>query len=283
VAQALNCATGGCGECGSCRRIARHVHPDVQTVAAGESGSIKVEQIREVVGGTFYRPFEGKRRVTVVVDADALMPSAQNALLKTLEEPPASSMFILVTSRPDALLPTVTSRCSVMRFGRLSPADVAAILERSHKYSRRDALAAAAAADGSVRQALEMHAGDLADARHSAEELLHDLRGKTDARMRLERAKNLVKGSGNAVAEREHLSIQLQALSSMARDLAVLAAGADTGLLANADIPDELERLEKSFDSERALRVFAAAQEAQDALDRNVSPKAIADWLALQI
>jgi DNA polymerase-3 subunit delta' len=283
VAQALNCATGGCGECGSCRRIARGVHPDVQTVVAGESGSIKVEQIREVVDGTMYRPFEGKRRVTLIDDAEALMPSAQNALLKTLEEPPASSIFILVTSRPDALLPTVTSRCSLMRFGRLSPADVAAILERSHKYSRRDALAAAAAADGSVRQALEMQAGDLADARNSAEGLLRDLRGKTDARLRLERAKDLVKGSGNAAAEREHLSIQLQALSSMARDLAVLATGADTRLLANADIPDELEQLEKSFDSGRALRVFSAAEQAQDALDRNVSPKVIADWLALQI
>jgi DNA polymerase-3 subunit delta' len=300
VAQALNCNAvsrqstvdgerptandfDACGRCATCNRIARGVHPDVQTIAPGETGSIKVDQVREAIDRTVYRPFEGKRRVTVIEDADALMASAQNALLKTLEEPPSSSVFILVTSRPDALLSTVRSRCSTVRFPRLSPADVAAVLERDHKYQRRDALAAAAAADGSVRRALDLQAGELADARSAAGDLLRAARGKGDARMKIQRAKDLLKGGGSAASEREHLGVQLQALASLARDLGVLATGADTRLLANLDLQDELEALRKSFDAERALQVYAAVGRAQDALDRNVGPKVVADWLALQI
>ena len=124
VAQALNCTNissvrlqedlqiDACGACATCTRIARGVHGDVLMVVPEESGAIKIDQAREVIDRAMYRPFEGRRRVTIIDDADAMVGGAQNALLKTLEEPPSSSTFILVTSRPDALLPTVRSRCS---------------------------------------------------------------------------------------------------------------------------------------------------------------------------
>src|SRR5262249_11963244 len=116
VAQAVNClappAPGdACGQCAACKRIARGVHPDVLVVEPGDSGTIKIDQVPDIVDRSGYRPFEGRRRVVVVDEADALVSPAQNALLKTLEEPPPSSIFILVTSRPDVLLPTVRSRC----------------------------------------------------------------------------------------------------------------------------------------------------------------------------
>ena len=95
------------GRCSTCTRIARSIHPDVIVVEPGDTGSIKIEQVRDVVDRSSYRPFEGRRRVVIVDDAPALVTAAQNALLKTLEEPPPSSVFILVTARPDALLPTV--------------------------------------------------------------------------------------------------------------------------------------------------------------------------------
>src|SRR5215831_3900257 len=130
VAQALNCLTpnvsdpqssnhfavDACGRCAACVRIARGVHPDVLIVEPGDSGTIKIDQVRDVVDRAAYRPFEGKRRVVIVDDADALVAAAQNALLKTLEEPPPSSIFILLTPRPDVLLPTVRSRCPRLSF-----------------------------------------------------------------------------------------------------------------------------------------------------------------------
>src|SRR5438046_6912954 len=95
-----------CGTCAACTRIARGVHPDVLVLDPGDTGSIKIEQVREAVDRARYRPFEGRRRVVVIDEADAVVPAAQNALLKTLEEPPSLSVFVLVTARPDALLPT---------------------------------------------------------------------------------------------------------------------------------------------------------------------------------
>ena len=294
LAQVVNCLAAvrsdaseivfdACGKCSACRRIVRAIHPDVHVIVPGESGTIKVEQIREVIEYTMYRPFEGRRRVTIIDQADAMQAPAQNALLKTLEEPPSTSMFILVTARPDALLPTVRSRCSLLRFARLSAGDVAAVLEGDHEYGKREALAAAAAADGSVRRALDIEAGDLADARQAASELLLASRGRADPRVRLERARDLLKGGGTPAAERDHLGVQLQALASLVRDVGVMTAGADAGLLANVDLRDDINILAKSYDNERAIAVFTAVEEAQDALERNVGPKVVADWLSLHL
>jgi hypothetical protein len=182
------------------------------------------------------------------------------------------------------LLPTVRSRCSQIRFGRLNSGDVATVLERDHSYPRREALAVAAASDGSVARALNAKAEEFADARGDAEALLRSTRSRSDARTRVERAKGLIKGgSASAAVEREHLGLRLQALASIARDLGVIASGANRNLLANLDLQDELDSLSSFFSDERAIGLFAAVDRAQSALDRNVSPKVVADWLALQV
>src|SRR5206468_478100 len=122
---------------------------DVMLVEPGDGGSIKIEQIRDLVDRAAYRPFEGRCRVVIIDAADALVPAAQNALLKTLEEPPPASIFILVTAQPDRLLPTVRSRCPCLRFGPLSTGDmVAALVGRGRTDT--EARAVAATSDGSL-------------------------------------------------------------------------------------------------------------------------------------
>lgn len=292
LAQLVNCTspvtTGGqgapdaCGVCPSCTRIARGVHADVLLVEPGETGSIKIDAVRDAVERAAYRPFEGRRRVVIVDNADAMAAEAQNALLKTLEEPPAASLFVLVTSRPDLLLITVRSRCQRLRFGPLAPGDVAQVLIAAHGYSETDAHAAAAASDGSVGAALEGATDDFVEAREAAARLLQIAAASSDPRRRLEGSKQLA-AAGRAGADRAELARRLRALASMLRDLVALRLRADERSLANADLKPALTKLLGAFDGERTLRAFDAVYKALDALDRNASPKIVADWIAIQV
>ena len=276
-----------CGVCGACQRIARGVHADVIIIAPGETGSIKVDAVRTAVNQAAFRPFEGRRRVVIIDDADRLVPEAQNALLKTLEEPPAASVFLLVTSRPHLLLATVRSRCPELRFGGLSTDEVADILVTRYQFDRTAALAAAASADGSVARAIETGSSDHVGARQSAAVVLRVLAAAPNPKRRLEVGKELAgarRGSrSSAAADRETLTSRLRALGTLFRDLQVVAAGGDRAWLANADLEAELAELVRSYDTDRADRGFASVERAVHALTRNASPKVVVDWLALQI
>ena len=292
VAQAVNClqprSSGeferdACGECASCRRIARGVHPDIIVVEPGDSGAIKIEQLRDVIARSQYRPFEGRKRVVIIDEADAAGADAQSALLKTLEEPPSASIFILISSMPDALLPTVLSRCPRLRFGPLTPADVARVLMQDHGYSEGDARAAAADADGSIGRALESRSEDLTEARDAAQRILQEAAGNTEPVRRINLARDLTEGKGTPAEERNRLAVRLRSLGSLLRDVGIIASRADRVMLANTDLEAQLEKISSSFDAERSLRAYAAVDRALAALDRNASPKVVADWLLLEL
>jgi len=281
-------AIDACGACDACRRIARSIHPDVIIVEPGETGAIKIEQIRDCVAAAAYRPFEGRRRVVIVDDADAMMPPAQSALLKTLEEPPSATVFLLVSAMPDALLPTVRSRCPRLRFAQLAASDVAHVLVRDHAYAAADAQAAAADADGSVGLALAAASADLTSARHTAKSLLEQMARVTDPARRIEAARVLTpKGTGGnrtaAQAERDQLALCLRSAAALLRDLGALASRADARILANPDLERELVPLAKAYAGDRSMRAFRAVDRALTALEQNASPKVIADWLVLQL
>ena len=291
TAQALNCiaplveqsTSDACGVCAACTRIARGVHPDVLMVEPGDSGSIKIEQVRDIVDRAAYRPFEGRRRLVIIDDADALVPAAQNTLLKTLEEPPSSSVFILVTSRPDVLLPTVRSRCPMLRFRPLGPDDIAAVLvERGLPEPKARALAVNAS--GSVGRALAASEDDLDDARDVAQDVLAHAATSDDPRRRIEGAKVLLAmtGAGGAT-DREQLASHLRAMASLLRDVELLSTRADAAALANADVRPAIERLAGAYRGERGVRAFSAIDRALMALERNAGVKVVADWLVLQL
>ncbi len=191
LAQAANCEGGTpgpggyrddpCGACGPCRKIARGVHPDVLVlsderamVKAGRweprggraaSRDIVVDQVRDLVDRRLsLRRFEGRRRFVLIDPADAMNPQAQNALLKTLEEPPADTTLVLVAASPDALLPTIRSRCLRVPFAPLPDAVVIGRL-RADGWSEEDARLAAALAGGSLGRALALDAAALAERR----------------------------------------------------------------------------------------------------------------------
>ncbi len=181
MAQAVNCprrkpgdeAGDACGECSTCLRIARGQHSDVAIIDQGGEASIKIKMLRErIFEVVAFRPFEARHRVYIIDPADEMTDEAQDALLKTLEEPPPAAIFMLVTAYPDTLSPTIQSRCRRLRFGPLSEADVARVLVEREGMDRAKARALAAASGGSVSRALAEDAGDLEEDRDAALALL---------------------------------------------------------------------------------------------------------------
>lgn len=126
-AAALVCPDGGCGACNACRRARTARHPDV--IEVEPSGTfVIVDQVEDMMKDAFTSPFEAERKVIIVTEADRFMEAAANKLLKTLEEPPARTHFVLLSEAPEELLPTVRSRCQRIDFASLTDADVAAAL-----------------------------------------------------------------------------------------------------------------------------------------------------------
>jgi len=126
LAAALLCRGPEARPCGACPPCGRLAHGNAYDFIRLEpdGAQIKIEQVRALKD----RLQAGTGGVVIVEPADALNPSAANALLKTLEEPPAGWALVLVTARPDSMLSTIRSRCQAVRFGRLSPADTGAVL-----------------------------------------------------------------------------------------------------------------------------------------------------------
>ena len=161
LAMAVNCENEDvrvrpCGECESCLLVRRGNHPDVTELDAASNNS--VEDIRDLREKVRLASLRGGKRVWVLDEAHMLSKSASNALLKTLEEPPPNLVFILATTEPEKLPPTVLSRTQHFRFRRLSESEIAGKLERlcqeAEVPAERDALnLVAKAADGAMRDA----------------------------------------------------------------------------------------------------------------------------------
>src|SRR5215831_5774950 len=139
-AKAANCqkapagayATDGCDECSACRRIDAGGYGDV-TIVRPDGQFIKIAQTREMAEEVYFRPREGRQRFFIIDEADRLREEAANSLLKTLEEPPPTSTIILLTARPDALLPTILSRAQRLNFAPLSVAEMETFLARQQR------------------------------------------------------------------------------------------------------------------------------------------------------
>ena len=143
-----------CGTCPACKQVLAGGHPDVKLVRT-EKKTIGVEEIRALIDALSLAPYESDRHIAMIEQAEKLTPSAQNALLKTLENPPGEVMFFLITDAPGALLETIRSRCQTVRLGDVSVELCAGALVARGVEPKRAALLAGLA-QGSVGRALEI-------------------------------------------------------------------------------------------------------------------------------
>jgi DNA polymerase-3 subunit delta' len=279
VAQALNCDAAGddaCGACRPCRKVAAGLHPDVKVIAPKEAW-LKVDEVREAFADLAFHPYEGRRKVYVLDQADRLTPEAESALLKTLEEPPARNAIILIAARPQALLPPVRSRCQLVRFAPVPTEAAARHLAGARGLDAETARALAAWAGGSLGRALE------AD----------DARAVLDARDEaVQGALRAVDGDGAALVAlaeawdrrgREGVLEALEQLAAWLRDLLVLRVPGSEELVANWDRRVELARRAAASSRPALLAAARHVGAAQERIRRNANCRLALEVLFLDL
>jgi DNA polymerase-3 subunit delta' len=289
LAQAANCERGdgdACGACPSCRKIARGVHPDVLVVErerdmarAGRwepkggrtpSRDIVVDQVRELVDRRLsLRRFEGRRRFVLIDPADAMNPQAQNAILKTLEEPPPDTTLVLVSSSADGLLPTVRSRCLRLPF---APLPDAFLVERLAAAGRSPEVArlAATLAAGSLGKALGLDDEAMGGRREAVLEA---------AALVADDARPWIAFAARHGAKRERAREVCELLLVWLRDVLVRATAGEGAPLALADL-EEATVAAARIGPEAALRRIESVRRAIAALRHNAAgPLALENML----
>jgi DNA polymerase-3 subunit delta' len=278
-----------CGECDACRLIDSGNHPDMltvtrlpkkptSTVSATARSAVEdlrsfivVDQIRELTRVAALSPRRGSRRLFVIDPADRMNVEAQNALLKTLEEPPGRAVLILVASRPHLLLPTVRSRCFVVGFAALRIAELAERLEQ-RGFDRREAMTRAALAEGRPGIALTL---DLERHRQRRDDLLGFLESLASPRPTLAELPGFA--ADIAGKTETHLVENLELLQILLRDAGRAGRNPGDAGLVHADLSDRLEELGRRLGPERAAGLVQSVERLRGQLRFNLNRTLIAE------
>ncbi|MCU0650760.1 MAG: DNA polymerase III subunit [Candidatus Omnitrophica bacterium] len=275
-AKAANCLTPGsygCNDCVSCRKIDKGIHPDVHIIdsahasdpakdADADSNQIKIAAIRALQEDINYRPYEARKKVFIINDAHQMNLESSSAFLKTLEEPPADSLIILVTSRPSMLLATIRSRCRVVKFFPMSRNTLEEVLlKKTADGCGIDAGQAhflAYFAEGSLGRALKLRAQCMYEKKNE----VIDLFCSPGA------------GAGlSAFDSRQDLLTSFNILASWFRDIYLLKTGAGRGQLIHSDRENALDMCAGSYSFEDLDRIFATLSESVLNVGRQLNKK----------
>ena len=242
-----------CGQCGPCRKVRDNIHPDVKLISGpGDGKPISVDQVRALRTDAYIRPNEGERKVYLLERAEQMNPSAQNAMLKLLEEGPSYAAFLLLAENSAALLQTVRSRCEELVLTPVSPLEGEEWLARRFPDRQISELRQAALdCQGILGRAVERLEGaeEAADRRRLAGELACVLESGRESEV-LERTMELEK------LGREELSQVLDALETALAD-----------------------RLAGGGDRRRLLRAVGLVRKLRGAAKLNAAPGQLAGWL----
>jgi len=279
-AQALNCQTPvdagiPCGTCRDCRQIESMQHADLTVIQAeSEGGTLKVDQIREARRTLTLKPYMAKYRVSIFLRFQEANDNSANALLKTLEEAPSYAVLILTADNPEQLLPTIISRCEVLRLRPLGFGKVQRELETRGVAAGRAKLIAHISG-GRMGYAIRLTDDDaLLDKR---EERLNDLLTLLPA-SRVEKFAYADKLSKDKDAMRQAILFWL----SYWRDVMLRTAQAETPLV-NVDRNMEIEDLASRMDLSSARLVVSGLESTLEKMDRNVNSRMLAEVLLLDL
>lgn len=267
-----------CGRCRACRLVAQGVHPDVRLVAADESergreGVLKIDQIREVQREAALAPMEARHKVFVLRELERANLPAANALLKTLEEPPAQVVLLLTSARPHALLPTIISRCQVLGLRGLPRQEVGDALVSQWSASREQADLLARLAEGRLGWAVQR----LTDAKAWDERTRRLAEARALPRQsRLQRLAYADELSRTPAAVLPTLTLWV----SWWRDVLLVQQGC-AGAVRNADLAAELAGDAAWYDAVQVQSYLTRLQAAPAQINQNANARLLLETLVL--
>jgi DNA polymerase III subunit delta' len=283
-AQALNCPFppeqgGFCGVCRDCRQLQSLAHPDLSLLLPEEGHKdILIDQVRGLQHTLALSPYTAAYRIALLPDFQRSTDQAQNALLKTLEEPPDKVILLLTAHTPEQLLATIVSRCEVIRLRPASIASTQAYLQTEKGLTTEKARLLAHLSGGRVGAAIRLAEDPTAliHRREHLETLLELLPAQRVERFKL--AASLVKPWDRA---RQNLGEVLPIWLSFWRDVFLLSAGGSLPLV-NVDLAVQVEQAASQISSESARALVVAHEQALGQLDAYANVQLLAETLLLK-
>ncbi len=275
LAKALNCQNNQlsaisrqlidcCDECPSCKKIDSQTHPDF-LMAAPEKGEIRVDEIRRIEEVISLAPYEGKRKVVIVDDAETMNPSAANAFLKTLEEPPPQSIIILISASPDRLPETIRSRCSRINFSPLAPEKCEEVIRRaiSHQLSAISYQTMSRLSMGRPGLAIS---SDLIEERDWFFNLFGEMAGGRNK---------------ETWADKEEMELWFNKAFMLLRDIAVLKITGKGDMLINTDLKDRFTAMSKTIEMKDIIDIYGRLSFLKGYLGFNLNKSITWNYVAI--
>jgi DNA polymerase-3 subunit delta' len=275
LVRAVFCLEGtGCGTCSACRKVDHHNHPDLH-ILEPDGVSIKIEQIRAVQKDLSFRPLEASRKVCLIDGAEKMNPAAGNALLKTLEEPAGSTLLILLTPRPDAVLSTIRSRCQRLPFARLPQDEIRTVLRERLEIDDVQGHILAAMSEGSFKKALGKDRDLFLEKRREILRAITALSAGSVIPL-FDLAQELAD-------DKDRLPEVLEIFQAFYRDLLLFQNGRREAELINVDLLDKIRRNASRETAPSLLRKLEAIASCRRHLERNVNRQLAVEILLMQL
>lgn len=267
-ARALQCeADDGrpCNQCRSCRQALNGNHPDIVYIAHEKANTISVDNIRQQINGDVgIKPYSGPYKVYIMDEAEKMNVQAQNALLKTLEEPPAYAVILLLATRAEAMLPTVLSRCVLLNM-RTVPEDIIKryLMERAQVPDYRAGICASFAR-GNVGRAVELAGNEVFD--HIKSAVLGVM--KRVAELEINQVAAEVK---RITEEKFDTNDYLDLCFTWFRDVLLYKACGDKRYIIFKEETTEIDRAARQYSYEGIERIIRSVERARSRLEANVN------------
>ena len=283
-----------CDGCSNCRRAINYTYPKAddrdafkRVIFSGHSDiglvipynkNILVDAIRELETEANFRPYEASARFFIIDDADKMNDAASNALLKTLEEPPAASHIFLISSRPDALLPTIRSRCQMLRFAPIDAREIENHLSKFKGFSTDDAALLSKLAGGRLGHALKTDVEKFKAKRETMVKVLASILTKENRAELLRIGEEM-----NDAKNKDDFEAKLDILQTLIHDVWAVRNAADAKILVNVDLVNDLKKFAERSESRRLAAWLSNIETLREQLAVNLNRKIAIDALFMQM